>query len=439
MQSTFTSPPEIAIVGAGPSGFYAAEALLKLGINVALIERLPAPFGLVRYGVAPDHQKLKTTIAAYDRIAQSSHLHFFGNVEVGRDVSVASLRKMFHAVIFAQGAHGDRTLGISGEDLRGCHGASAFVGWYNGHPDCRDHAFDLSQEAAVILGNGNVALDIARILAKPVEALGASDIADHALQALAASNIRDIHIVGRRGPSQAKFSANELRELAQIENCSIHFDARDLADANPPNSTVAWLSSLAHSAVNSHRRRIHFHFFKRPVCVEGTQRMSSMLLEKTQVCEADPSRVTGTGEEFQIPAGLLFKAVGYRGQAIRDLPFDHERGVVPTLQDRVLGDEGQAIPRLYATGWVKRGPSGVIGTNRADSVAVTRRVVEDLAAEHLGDVGGVQALQDHLCGRTIIAFKDWLRIDQAEIAAGLVASKPREKFTRVQELLAAAQ
>lgn len=440
MLSSFNSPPEIAIVGAGPSGFYAAEALLKFGIDVALIERLPAPFGLVRYGVAPDHQKLKTTILAYERIAQSPKMHFFGNVEVGRDISVASLREMFHAVIFAHGAHGDRTLGIGGEELQGCHGASDFVGWYNGHPDCRDHSFDLSHESAIILGNGNVALDIARILAKPSEALCTSDIADHALRVLAASKIRDIHIVGRRGPAQAKFSTNELRELSQIEDCSIHFDAQDVAEAGAPNSTAAWLSSLTQKDTYSHRRRIHFHFFKQPLRIEGSKSMTSMVFEKTQVREGDPSTVSGLGEEFRISAGLLFKAVGYRGSTLEGLPFDDERGVVPTLQDRVLGNDGQPIARLYATGWIKRGPSGVIGTNRADSVGVARRVIEDLAAEKLGDVGGgAQALREQLFGRATIDFADWLRIDRAEIAAGLVASKPREKFTRVHELLAAAQ
>lgn len=439
MHNLPSSSPHIAIVGAGPSGFYAAEALLRHNSSVALIERLPAPFGLVRYGVAPDHQKLKSTINAYTRIAQSPGLHFFGNVEVGRDIGVDHLQKMFHAVIFANGAHGDCTLGLAGEDLRGCHGASAFIGWYNGHPDCRDLAFDLDHDAVVILGNGNVALDIARILGKPAAALAGSDIAWHALDALAASRVRDIHVVGRRGPSQAKFSANELRELAQIEDCSIHFDERDLIDTGAPGSTDAWLRSLPAHGERGARRRIHFHFFKRPLRIEGTVSVASITFEKTRPSAMDPAQVTATGEQCRIEAGLIFKAVGYRGTAIPGLPFDHARGVVPTLEDRVLGVDSQPMARLYATGWFKRGPSGVIGTNRADSVAVARRVMEDLARQPVGPAGGVDALRSVLGGRTTIAFSDWLRIDKAEIAAGLAISKPREKFTRVQELLAAAR
>jgi len=461
----------VAIVGAGPSGFYAAEALLKMGATVALIERLPTPFGLVRYGVAPDHPKLKMASLAFDKVAKMPGFHFFGGVEVGSTVSVAELQACFHAVVFAHGASDDKKLDIPGETLPGSHTAAAFVAWYNGHPDYRDSVFDFSAQSAVIIGNGNVALDIARILAKPVDALKSTDIASHALEQLAESRLRDIHIVGRRGPAQARFSPRELAEIGQIEGCEATSSASDMgADkagselSNDPAerdmqinlATFRRFAERDGLSVDAPgvpgRRTCHFHFHKTPRSISGATRVERMTFDSTSF-DGLPASTLGKNADlasgsdgatprasWTIPCGMVIRAVGYRGRAITGLSFDHARGVVPTVEHRVIDAHGNVVPGVYATGWIKRGPTGIIGHNRADSVAVVKTLLEDMQAKPFVERGGIASLRGlrallQQSGNRTITFADWQRIDQAEVAAGIVLGKPREKFTRVVDML----
>jgi len=454
----------VAIVGAGPSGFYAAEALLKMGATVALIERLPTPFGLVRYGVAPDHPKLKMASLAFEKVAKMPGFHFFGSVEVGRTVSVAELQACFHAVVFAHGASDDKKLDVPGESLAGSHTAAGFVAWYNGHPDHRDSIFDFSAESAVIIGNGNVALDIARILAKPVAMLANTDIARHALAQLAESRIRDIHVVGRRGPAQARFSPRELSEIGQIEGCDAVCASSDRGDdragtelSNDPAKRDMQLNLAtferfaeqgvlkASGASEARRKTCHFHFRKTPRSINGDTRVESMTFDTTRLESASLVRDTdtATGKDllqssaWTIPCGMVIRAVGYRGRPITGLAFDHTRGVVPTVEHRVIDAHGDVVAGLYATGWIKRGPTGIIGHNRADSVAVIKTLLDDVQTKPFVERGGIHALLGLLSqsGSRAVTFADWQRIDQAEIAAGTMLGKPRDKFTRIADML----
>lgn len=446
------SPLQVAIVGSGPSGFYAAEALLKSddGVRVDMIERLPVPFGLVRNGVAPDHPKLKEPILVYDKIARLPGFVFFGNVEVGRVVSLEELRQLYHAVIFACGAQTDRKLGIPGEDLRGSHTATEFVGWYNGHPDHRDCSFDLAQEVAVIIGQGNVAADVCRILAKSSDDLRHTDIAGHALEALTKSRIREIHVIGRRGPAQAKFTAKELKELGEIPGCDALADPadleldpaseRELADKmnrEAPKNLELFRSFAARRATQP--RRIVFHFLQSPIALEGQSGVERVMLAQNRL-EGASFRQTAvdTGIRSALNCGLVFRSVGYRGIPIPGVPFDERRGVFPNRDGRII--QGGIIEAgLYVTGWIKRGPSGIIGTNRADSVATVQSLIADLNRFDKMPKPGSLGLQQLLDARgvQVVSYADWLAIDREEVARGAACGKPREKFTRREEMLAA--
>ena len=445
------NPLRVAIVGSGPSGFYAAEALLKapLTVRVDMLERLPVPFGLVRYGVAPDHPKLKQPAQVFDKIAQTPGFRFFGNVAVGRDVSVEELRSSHHAVLFAYGAETDRTLGIEGEALPGSHTATEFVGWYNGHPDYRDRSFDLSAEVAVIVGQGNVAADVARILAKPVDALRGTDISAHALEALAGSRVREIHIVGRRGPAQAKFTNKELRELGELADCSAEVSASDLQlgpscmqELADKNNTVAAKNVEIFQSWSDRRagpgaKRIVFHFLKRPVRLCGSGRLQSVTLERAVLAGAAFAQsARGTGHLEDLGCGLLFRSIGYKGRPLDGLPFDAAGGVLVHEQGRV----GHS-PGLYAAGWIKRGPTGIIGTNRADAVATVAALMADLPRLDSHPRTGGDGLRESLerRGTRIVSYPDWLRLDQIETSRGAASGKPREKMTRVSEMLEALQ
>lgn len=448
---TEDNPLRVAIVGAGPSGFYAAEALLKSGqrVLIDMIERLPAPFGLVRHGVAPDHPKLKEAIAVYDRIARSPEFRFFGNVTVGRDVSVDALRAAYHAVIFSCGAESDRRLGVPGEDLAGSYTATEFVGWYNGHPDFRDRVFDLSQEVAVIIGQGNVAADVCRILAKTVDELKHTDIAEHALDALAGSLVREIHVVGRRGPAQAKFTAKELRELGELEDADVVLDPAEL-ELNPESlaefedrkgaaakKNVEILREFAARPRTARGRRVHFRFLLSPVEILGREHVEGVVFERNRLSGGPfEQSARGTGERVEMAAGLVFRSIGYKGTAIEGVPFDARQGVFPSKDGRVVGPDGAAIPGVYACGWIKRGPTGIIGTNKPCSVATVASLLADLAGIHGPRPGadGLPALGG-ADGRRVVSYEDWLAIDQAEMDRGAPKGKPREKFTRVAEML----
>jgi ferredoxin--NADP+ reductase len=452
LPGTEQNPLKVAIVGAGPSGFYAAESLLKSGmvVRIDMIERLAAPFGLVRHGVAPDHPKLKEAIAVYDRIARSPEFRFFGNVTVGRDVTVAALAAAYHAVIFASGAETDRRLGVPGEDLLGSYTATEFVGWYNGHPDYRDRVFDLSQEVAVIIGQGNVAADVCRILAKTVDELKHTDIAEHALEALAQSRVRDIHVVGRRGPAQAKFTAKELRELGDLDEAEVILDPAEL-ELNPESlaefedrkgagakKNVDILREFASRPRAGKPRRIHFRFLLSPTRILGEGHVQGVAFERNRLSGPPYEQsARGTGEQVELPAGLVFRSIGYKGVPMAGLPFDARQGVFPTREGRITDEHGTVVPGLYAAGWIKRGPTGIIGTNKPCSVATVASVLADVAALDPTPKPGAEGLPALMGGdgRRVVSYEDWIAIDQAETSRGAASGKPREKFTSVDQML----
>ncbi|MBI4190287.1 MAG: FAD-dependent oxidoreductase [Betaproteobacteria bacterium] len=448
---TAQNPLRAAIVGSGPSGFYAAEALLESErtVLVDMFERLASPFGLVRSGVAPDHPKLKEPILVYQQIAESPQFRFLGNVMVGRDISVEELKGCYHAVIFACGAETDRKLGIPGEHLAGSHAATEFVGWYNGHPDYRDRVFDLSHETAAVIGQGNVAVDVCRILCKTVDELRHTDIAGHALEVLARSRIRDVYMIGRRGPAQAKFTHQELRELGELADCDPILAADDLelnpasreelADRHNRASSKSYevMQAFAARPAPTRHRRCHIQFLKSPKALKGEGGLERVVLVRNRL-EGEPSQQVAreTGEVEELACGVLFRSIGYRGNAIPGVPFDNHRGVFPN-QDGRLVDGQNAVPGLYVTGWIKRGPTGIIGTNRADSVATVASLLADLPKLPAGAKSGADGLTALSQSRAVrvVSYADWQKIDAAEVRRGAAAGKPREKFTSVQEML----
>lgn len=446
-------PWRVAIVGSGPSGFYAAEALLQSGlpVEVDMLERLPVPYGLVRHGVAPDHARLKSVTTVFAAIARDERFRFFGHVALGTDVTAEALAAMYHAVIVATGAESDRALGIAGESLAGVHAARDFVGWYNGRPEAADLRFDLSQPSVVVVGQGNVALDVCRILAKPVDALHPTDIASHALDALARSDIREIHLIGRRGPAQARFTPKELRELGTLPGWQVVVDPASLALgaacqaelAEPAAAFAARNLALLHEFAARPRtaqRCIHLHFLRAPVAAVGDTRLQGVWLQAQRLSgPAGAQQALPTDQQLLLPAGLLLRSVGYHGVALPGLPFDAARGVLPNRQGRVLGNDGQPLPGWYAAGWIKRGPSGVIGTNRPDSLETVERFLEDLPAL-AGPRAGRAALQAwlHARGHCAVGFEGWQAIERAEAENGRAIGKVSEKFVRIDAMLAAA-
>jgi len=444
-----------AIVGSGPSGFYAAEALLNAlpDVVIDMYERLPTPYGLVRSGVAPDHPKLKQVTLVFDKIMQSKRFNFLGNVVVGTDLSLDALRDAYDIVVLAYGASTDRKMGIPGEGLANSHSATEFVGWYNGHPDFRDCTFDLSQEVAVVVGHGNVAADVSRILLQPPDDLRRTDIAAHALEVLAESKIREVHLVGRRGPAQAKFTTRELRGLALIPQClAVAQDDAvpvgpacevELADRSNINAlqNVKFFRGLRGLAPKKTPRKIIFHFCLSPERLDGEAGRVKRFVLRRNMLRGNPFEQTAapTDELFAIDCGLVFSSIGYRGQPLERLPFDFRRGVVPNREGRVECG-GAPLDGLYVTGWLKRGPTGIIGTNRADSIETVQQILEDLPRRIPRAQGRRRQLLDSLSLRNIkvIGLHEWLKIDAAERAGGTKAGKPREKFTRITGMIDAA-
>jgi ferredoxin--NADP+ reductase len=443
----------VAIVGSGPSGFYAAEALLKSGldIQVNMLERLPNPYGLVRSGVAPDHPKLKQAIQVYGNIAESPGFNFLGNVTVGRDITVDELQHTHHAIIFTCGAESDRKLGIPGEDLPGSYTATEFVGWYNGHVDYRDRQFDLSHETAVIIGQGNVAADVSRILAKDAAELEHTDIADHALRVLAESRIKNIYVVGRRGPVQAKFTSKELKEFGHLHSYAPVIEPQEL-ELNPESEAELADKANAGARKNfelfqqfalppdtSKPGRCHFTFLKSPVEIKGNGKVERIILEKNRL-SGEPFRqaARGTGETIEIDAGIIFRSIGYRGTPLPGVPFDESQGVFPNTLGRITDQNDNPIAQLYTAGWIKRGPTGIIGTNRACSVETVASLLHDIDLLDSGEMkSGYSGICQILDERNVrsVSFVDWKKIDQQELVRGEPKGKPREKITSVVEML----
>ena len=449
------NPLRVAVVGSGPSGFYATEALIKSGLSVKIdmLERLPAPYGLVRNGVAPDHAKLKQAIQLYDKIAEAKEFKYLGNVNVGRDVSVEELKNTHHVILFACGAESDRKLDIPGENLPGSYTATEFVGWYNGHPDYRNRTFDLSHNVAVIIGQGNVAADVSRILAKTVDELKHTDIAEHALEVLAASQIREIYVIGRRGPAQAKFTPKELREFGELSACDPVVSQEDLVlnpasqqeleDKSNAGSTKIYQLfkefSQRHGAAK--KRRCHFRFLLSPVELTGQGKLQNLVLEKNALQgEAFNQSARGSGEKITLDAGILFRSIGYRGIPIAGVPFDERKAIIPNIRGKVTDTNGTFISQLYTAGWIKRGPTGIIGTNRADSVETVESILQDVAAQNTSSQkSGMDGLLTLLRQRHVryVTFAEWKMIDQHEIERGKPVGKPREKYTSIKEMLSA--
>jgi ferredoxin--NADP+ reductase len=433
----------VAIVGGGPSGFYAAEALLRAGrsIDVDMFERLPVPHGLVRFGVAPDHPKLKQVTQIFDRIAKMPGFRFFGGLEIGEAISIPALRSCYHAVVLATGAPVSRAMDIAGESLPGSYCAGDFVAWYNGHPDFRRCQFDLSGERAVIVGHGNVALDVARILAKTSDELRHTDIAAHAFDALAQSRIREIHIVGRRGPGETKFAAKELMEFEELTGCDAAIADADVADVLSAGGSGADAESTAALAIlkrfssrtPNKQRRCIFHFNLASEAIEGDGRVERMLLRQ-QHCRPSSTEAA----RRVIDCDLVLSSIGRQSAPLVGVPYDDGRGVHANVEGRVAAD-GTASRGLYVCGWSKRGPRGTIGTNRACSVETIGQLLADLS--QLDDPGNhPDALLAGLSRQVprYIDYAGWERIDAAEIARGRGRGKPREKFVTIDDMMSAA-
>jgi ferredoxin/flavodoxin---NADP+ reductase len=454
---TSGSPVRIAVIGSGPAGFYAAGHLLKDSggaIEVDMFERLPTPWGLVRSGVAPDHPKIKSVTRVYEKTAAHPRFRFFGNVELGRHIGHSELTEHYHAIVYATGAPTDRPLGIPGEELAGSWPATEFVGWYNGHPDHRDIDFELACERAVVIGNGNVALDVARMLTLSHPELAATDIADHALEVLEHSSITEIVVVGRRGPAQAAFTHPELLELGELAEADVIVDPEELERAlevedphmdSTSTKNVATLRAYAAHPPEGRRRRIVLRFLLSPTELLGDQRgqlTGVRLVRNELVPRADGSlRAQPTDEHEELPAGLVLRAVGYRGIPLEGVPFDERSGTIANLGGRVADPDG---PRRgeYVVGWIKRGPSGVIGTNKKDAQETVDAIFEDLAGGRLREPPAPDPEEVRATLRErqpeLVTYEGWSEIDRHERGLGEPSGRPRVKLTRIDEMLRVA-
>jgi ferredoxin--NADP+ reductase len=431
----------VAVVGSGPAGFYAAGALLAadVPVEVDMIERLPTPWGLVRLGVAPDHPKIKSVSRAFERIALQPGFRFFGNVEVGRDIQHGELLDLYDAVVYAVGAQSDRRMGIPGEDLPGSWAATEFVAWYNGHPDFQHLEFDLSNERAVVIGNGNVAVDVARMLALTPEELQPTDTTDAGIHAFVNAGIREIVVVGRRGPAQAAFTTPELQELGELAGADVIVEPSDLEGAEPHDTNsernLAVLRDYAAREPEGKPKRLVLRFLLSPVAITGEGRVEAIELARNRL-EADAAgalRAIATDERETLSTGIVFRSVGYRGVALPDVPFDEDTGTVPN-------DRGRVAPGVYVAGWIKRGPSGVIGTNKKDASETVQLLLEELGdAPRKGrSAAEVEAvLLDR--GVQLVVYEGWTSIDELERAAGEPLGRPRVKICTWEDLLGAAE
>jgi ferredoxin/flavodoxin---NADP+ reductase len=451
--STDSSPIRVAVVGSGPAGFYAAGQLLTRCAEVDMFERLPTPWGLVRLGVAPDHPKIKAVSRVFEKIADRPGFRFFGNVEIGRDLSRDDLRHHYHAVVWSVGAQLDRQLGIPGEDLPGSLSATAFVAWYNGHPDYRDLEPDLNTERIVIVGNGNVAVDCARMLALTREELRVTDTLDHAIDAIAASPVKEIVVLGRRGPAQAAFTNPELLELGEMAGADIEVNAAELEldpiseasisgdGASIPRRNVEVLREYAKRTPDGKPRKVILRFCASPIELRGAGRVEEVVVARNRL-EPDPSgrlQAVPTDDHEVIKTGLVLRSVGYRGTPLDGVPFDDRRAVIPNNDGRVIDGAGELVPGEYCAGWIKRGPSGVIGTNKKDANESVELLWEDAEAGFLTtppqpDPVAIETLVFERAPEAI-EYEGWRAIDAHERASGEPHGRPRIKLCNWDDLL----
>ncbi len=445
----------VAVVGSGPAGFYATGQLLAHDppAEVDLFDRLPTPWGLVRLGVAPDHPKIKSVSRAFEKIAQRPGFRFFGNVEIGRDLAHDELVRLYDAVVYAFGAPADRRMGIPGEDLPGSWSATAFVAWYNGHPDFQEIPFDLSSERAIVVGNGNVAVDVARMLALSAAELAPTDTMDEAIAAIVGSGIREILVLGRRGPAQAAFTTPELQELTELAGADLMVDSADLEldaasaaaledDTVIARRNVELLRQVAVCPPTGKSKTLRLRFCVSPVAILGDGRVEAVEVVRNELVADARGRIHAvpTDEREVIPCGLVLRSVGYRGTAMPGVSFDDGRATIRNDVGRVLDDAGAPIPGVYCTGWIKRGPSGVIGTNKKDATETVELLFEDASAGLLrrqDDSDIADLLTER--GVTPVTYAGWQAIDALERARGEEQGRPRVKLGQWAELLAAAR
>ena len=443
----------VAIVGSGPAGFYAADALLKsdLEAEVDMLDRLPTPWGLVRLGVAPDHENIKAVSRAFEKVALRSGFRFFGNVEVGRDVTHDELARLYDAVVYSVGAQTDRRMGIPGEDLPGSWSATQLVAWYNGHPDFQDLPFDLDVERAVVIGNGNVAIDVARMLALTAEELAGTDTIDPAIDAIVESRLRDIVMLGRRGPVQAAFTPPELGELGELAGADVLVDPADLEldaasaaaleeDRARAQRNFDILREYAAREPAGKPRAIRLRFLVSPVAILGADRVEAVEVVRNRLEQDERGRIVAvpTDECETIPCGIVFRSVGYRGVPVPGLPFDDGRATLRNERGRVTAEDGTPLPGVYAAGWIKRGPTGVIGTNKKDATETVEALLEDARAGALPSAAPDERLEGLLRERAVrfVDYAGWEAINAAERAAGEPLGRPRVKLATWDDLLA---
>lgn len=443
----------LAIVGAGPAGIYAADLIIKselrdFDVSIDLFDLLPAPYGLVRYGVAPDHPRIKGIIRALYEVLDRGDIRFFGNVEYGKDITLDDLKAHYNAVIFSTGAVKDANLNIPGIDLEGSFGAAAFVNWYDAHPDF-ERTWDLSAKEIAVLGNGNVALDVARVLAKPAEAMLSTDIPDNVYQGLRASQATDIHVFGRRGPAQVKFSPLELREAVHLEDVdTIVYDedfqydegSQEAIDSNNQTRVmVKTLEDLRENKPTGAKRRLHLHFFSAPVEILGKDgKVAGIKIERTQLDGTGNVKPTGEFREFPIQA--VYRAVGYFGSELSEVPFDEKAGVIPNDKGRVLDSEGKHIQGVYATGWIKRGPIGLIGHTKSDAIETIAQIIEDKNNWWTPGSPSEDSITELLKSRKIefVGWPEWLKIDAEEKRLGEAEERERIKLVEREHFLSVA-
>jgi len=458
---TESNPLRVAVIGSGPTAFYATDHLFKqvgLAVEVDMFDRLPTPFGLVRGGVAPDHQKIKTVTKAYTQTAAKPRFRFYGNVEFGRHLKLADLKEHYHAILYASGAQTDRRMGIPGEDLQGSHPATEFVAWYNGHPDYRHLQFDLTPERAAVVGIGNVAIDVARILCRTVDELRTTDIADYALEALSKSHVKEVYLLGRRGPAQAAFTPPEIKEVGEMADADVvvlpeeaqldPLSQAAVASASDRSvlKNVEILQGYVVRKPTGKSRRLTVRFLVSPVELIGDAagRVVKMRLVKNRLVASETGSLSAkaTDQLEELPVGLVFRSVGYRGVPLPDVPFHEKWGVILNEKGRVIDPESkQPFVGQYTAGWIKRGPSGVIGTNKPDAVETVNCMLEDLAQDKLllPSQPESRCVEDLVRARQplFFTFADWLKLDEMEVARGQAQGRPRVKFTSVEEMLAA--